>query len=348
MFIEKAIAIHSDRYDYSLVNYVNNKTKVKIICFEHGEFEQRPNDHLSGYGCPKCSGKNKLDNTTFIEKAIAIHGDKYDYSLVNYINNKTKVKIICKKHGEFEQRPYNHLNLKQSCPKCSKSLNNFEFFNKLKNKFSNTYIPLEEYVSYKEKIKFNCLKHGEFEQTPENLFKGYICKYCKNKLNNTTFIEKAITIHGDKYDYSLVNYTNRTTKVKIICQIHGEFNQRPSDHLNGCGCPICRESKGEKKIRKYLIKNGINFIPQFRFENCKNKLTLPFDFYLPEFNLCIEYNGIQHYKPVNNFGGSERFLNQIKNDNIKKKYCDNNNIKLLIIKYNDNILEVLINNINIC
>jgi hypothetical protein len=87
---------------------------------------------------------------------------------------------------------------------------------------------------------------------------------------------------------------------------------------------------------------------KFKIENCKNKLTLPFDFYLPEFNLCIEYNGIQHYKPVNNFGGSERFLNQIKNDNIKKKYCDNNNIKLLIIKYNDNILEVLINNINIC
>ena len=182
-FIEKAKTIHGDIYDYSLVEYKNNHTKVKIICPEHGIFEQSPYTHSRGQGCSTCGGKKKLTTEQFIEKAKTIHGDIYDYSLVEYKNNHTKVKIICPIHDIFEQIPTNHL-------------------------------------------------------------KGKGCSKCKGgiKLTIKKFIEKAKVVHGDKYDYSLVEYKNAKTKVRIICPIHGVFEQIPSSHLNGNGCYKCRQS----------------------------------------------------------------------------------------------------------
>ncbi|MEE3416938.1 MAG: hypothetical protein VZR53_16420, partial [Prevotella sp.] len=123
IFIEKAREIHADKYDYSKVNYVNNSMKVTIICPEHGEFEQTPANHLCGKGCLLCGRKqtiNKRSSNTenFIIKAKEIHGDKYDYSKVNYVNNSTKVTIICPEHGEFEQTPASHLR-GSGCPKCA-------------------------------------------------------------------------------------------------------------------------------------------------------------------------------------------------------------------------------------
>ena len=183
-FIDKAIQIHGDKYNYSKVEYINAKTKVQIICKEHGEFLQTPNKHLMGQGCSKC-GKETISNrfrtstNDFINKSMQIHGDKYNYSKVQYINAKTKVIIICKKHGEFLQSPNNHLY-------------------------------------------------------------GYGCINCRNensgnsqRLTNNDFINKAKQIHGDKYDYSKVQYINSHLNVKIICNIHGEFNQKPNNHLNG-------------------------------------------------------------------------------------------------------------------
>jgi len=113
-FIEKSINIHGNKYDYSLVEYVGSKMKVKIICRIHGVFEQIPTHHLNGVGC---SGNKKYTTEEFIKKATKIHNNRYDYSLVDYINTNTKVKIICKKHGIFEQTPKKHLK-GQECPKC--------------------------------------------------------------------------------------------------------------------------------------------------------------------------------------------------------------------------------------
>jgi hypothetical protein len=126
-FIQAAREKYGDRYDYSKVDYKNNKTKVCIICKEHGEFWQRPNDHLSGYGCPRCSGHGSLEHgrrTTeeFVEDARKVHGDKYDYSKVEYNGVFENVLIICREHGEFWQRPNNHLN-GSLCPKCAKVVN---------------------------------------------------------------------------------------------------------------------------------------------------------------------------------------------------------------------------------
>ena len=149
----------------------------------------------------------------------------------------------------------------------------------------------------------------------------------------------------DKYDYSLVDYTDSKTKVKIICPKHGVFEQIPSGHLNGRGCSKCKESKGEKIIRAYLMGNNIKFISQKRFKDCRDKYPLPFDFYLPDYNTCIEFNGRQHYVPVELFGGQNQLNKQKKNDRIKMMYCDKNKIALIIIKHNENVGEKLINEI---
>ena len=118
MFIKQAIKKHGKKYDYSQVQYKNGRTKVKIICPNHGGFYQRPENHARGQGCTKCSGVFKKTTESFIEKARSIHGNRFDYSLVAYVNAKTKITIICPKHGSFEQTPDSHYS-RIGCKSCS-------------------------------------------------------------------------------------------------------------------------------------------------------------------------------------------------------------------------------------
>lgn len=136
-FISKAREVHGDKYDYSKVEYKGNKNKVCIICPEHGEFWQLPSSHLKGAGCPNCSGNKKYTTKEFIEKARKIHGDKYDYSKVEYVNSETKVCIICPEHGEFWQKPARHL-MGQGCPNCwhIKKEYKFNLLQEFKNEFA--------------------------------------------------------------------------------------------------------------------------------------------------------------------------------------------------------------------
>ena len=210
-FINKAIQIHGDKYTYSKVNYIGAEEKVCIICPKHGEFWQTPSGHLSGYGCPKCyderRGANLRDDlTTFISKAKQIHGDKYDYSKVKYINSRTEICIICPEHGEFWQTPNKHLHTKYGCPLCRKEI-------QIKNKEKKQYI-LKNKKQNNEKQKYN------------NKF-----------LTQEAFIKDSILAHGHKYDYSKVEYVNNHTKVCIICPEHGEFWQTPANHKKGHDCP---------------------------------------------------------------------------------------------------------------
>ncbi len=281
LFLEKSKKIHNEKYDYSLVQYINAHTKVKIICKIHGIFEQKPDAHIRNHGCKLCNGGTKYNNKDFIEKAKLIHDDKYDYSLVEYNNNTTSVKIICKKHKFlFEQKPQNHMN-GCGCPKCGLEL-----------------------------LKFKKIDTKE------------------------SFIKKSIKLHSYKYDYSDVVYRNSKTKVKINCLEHGSYEQIPNSHLSGAGCPFCKESKGETKIRVFLEKHLIEFKPQMRFENCKLERPLPFDFYLPQYNLCIEYDGIHHFKSVEKFGGKIGFKLRKETDLIKSEYCSKKeNPNLIRISY---------------
>jgi hypothetical protein len=170
-----------------------------------------------------------------------------------------------------------------------------------------------------------------------------ICKKCygNEKLTQSRAIENFKSFHGNKYDYSKVEYKNAHSKITIVCPEHGEFKQTPNNHKNGNGCPACCESTGEVQIRTFLENKCVKYMSQHKFLDCKNILSLPFDFYLPEYNLCIEYNGMQHYKPIEYFGGNIGFKKRKINDKIKVKYCKDHNISLLIIKYNENVNKKL-------
>jgi very-short-patch-repair endonuclease len=155
------------------------------------------------------------------------------------------------------------------------------------------------------------------------------------------FIGKSKLKHDNKYDYSLVEYKNLRSKVKIICPVHGVFEQKADAHKDGNGCFRCNDSKGEKEIALILEEMKIKYYREFSFKECSYKDILYFDFYLPELNILIEYDGEQHYKPIKYLGGEERYLEQKKKDEIKNNFCFKNNITLLRIKYNEDIREKL-------
>lgn len=292
-FIEQAKAIHGDKYDYSKTEYQGCKKKVCIICKEHGEFQQTPDNHInSKQGCPKCANNVILTTQEFIEKARKIHGDKYDYSKVNYVNNHTNITIICSIHGEFDQLPLNHLK-GEGCYECGR-------------------------------VRTGDSKRVSVEES----------------------IRKAKIIHGDFYDYSKVTYNKVADKVTIICPIHGKFEQTMNNHLRGQGCPKCSQSKGERTITNWLISNDIKFISQHKINidiNINPSGNAFIDFYLPNHNIFIEYNGEQHYIAKERFGGELEFQKQQKRDEYVRNYCKEHNIKLIEIKYNENINNKLNN-----
>ena len=293
----------------------------------------------------------KKTTEEFIKEAKEIHGDRYDYSNSVYVNAITPLEIICSEHGSFFQKPNKHVSSKQNCPNCchnkQKTLNEFISEANSKHDSKYTYECIIEYKGIGHIGIITCPLHGNFEQNLGNhLHNGAGCPDCaKNKKKTTeSFIQKAKQIHGDRYDYSKVNYTKKGEYVTIICKVHGEFQQTPNNHYNSIiGCNKCKlestESKPVSDITKLL--SGFNFEKEKRFDDCKNKNTLPFDFYIDELNLLIEYDGVQHYKAIEFWGGMEGLELCQNNDAIKTQYCLDNGIKLLRIKYDEDHLSVL-------
>lgn len=197
-FIEKATIIHNGRYDYSKTDYKGTKIKVCIICPDHGEFWQTPKEHLKGHGCPKCKFEKASDtnrakySSEFIPRAREVHGDKYDYSKAEYVNNSTNVCIICPEHGEFWQTPASHLN-GAGCPKCSKVYKptTEEWIEKANEVHNGKYeYSKVEYMNAKTKVCIVCPDHGEFWQIPYAHLKGQGCPSCKmSHLENAIYAE---------------------------------------------------------------------------------------------------------------------------------------------------------------
>jgi len=359
-FIEKSIKIHDTKYDYSKVDYINTKTKVIIICPEHGEFTQSPDKHLIGQGCQRCSNHSVFDTPSFIEDSIKIHGDKYDYSKVNYIKSNLKVKIICSVHGVFEQRPGNHLN-GQGCGVCgiintglNQRGNTEQFIIESKKIHGDHYdYSKVDYVKNNLKVKIICPTHGEFEQIPNGHLEGQGCTECGYekvsrdlKLPYETFLIRSKLIHGMTYEYDKKTYTSYTEKMRIICKKHGEFLQTPHSHISmSTGCPKCDSSHGERLIRDLLTRKHILFEEQKTFEWLMDKSKLRCDFYLPKYNTVIEYNGIQHYEMIEYFGGESGFKRGQKRDTIKRKLLKENNVKLIEVRYDEKDVENFILNL---
>lgn len=256
-FIKEAQEIHGDKYDYSLVVYVDIHTKVKILCKIHGLFEQLPNNHLKS-NCPGCSKKKKKTTDSFIEECKLVHGDEYDYHKVEYKNLKTKVTIICNTcNTEFKQTPNNHLCNKQGCPKCSGkyTMTTEEFIEKAKSVHGDKYDYTPTiFINCSTKIEIICKIHKNIFVIPSVHLSGSDCFQCTGTPKKTTeeFIIDAKLIHGDKYDYSKVVYNKTCEPVIIICKKHGEYYTTPNKHLSGGDCSKCITTSYSKKQIEWL------------------------------------------------------------------------------------------------
>lgn len=332
-FIRKAQTIFGDKYDYSKVDYKGNKTKVCIICPEHGEWWMTPNNHLRNHRCPGCFGTPKHTNEQFIKIARKVHGNKYDYSKVDYSGNKRKVCIICPEHGEFWQGAATHLR-GNGCSKCSgtEPITKERFVRRAtdihKNKYDYSNVI---YVNGRTKVCISCPHHGDFWQSPNYHLRGGNCPKCVGGVRLTTqeFVEKAAAVHEDRYDYSDVEYKNTSTKVCIICPEHGKYWQTPNNHLFGAGCPTCPQSKLEGQIRLFLIKNRIEFQQEKGFSWLVFNRKMFLDFFLPQYGVAIECQGRQHFIPSNLYGGEAYFQLTIERDKAKRELCLAHGINIL-------------------
>lgn len=362
--------LYGNKYNCDKVEYVNNKTKVILICNEHGEFSARPNDILAGHCCSKCGDKRckemvknrtkTLDN--FIKQASEIHKNKYDYSKVVYKNNRSEVIIICPEHGEFKQAPSSHTDHKYGCSKCSATNRGFlsrttqdEFIERAKNVHGDKFDYSKTiYNLSNTKLIITCKKHGDFEQTPSNhlIFDCYKCgvENAHNICRKTTeeYINESKNIHGDTYDYSQTTYTGAYDNTNIICKIHGIFSNIARYHTQGFGCSRCTVWKNEKESIEIIEKLTNKKFIKKRHEFLKSEkgANLELDGYNEELKLAIEYNGKQHYEIVEHFhlNGMVDLLRQIKNDTIKQVGCTKNNIYLITIPYYVTDKEMYIKN----
>lgn len=340
-FIEEAKNIHGDKYDYSLTKYIGSASKLEIICPKHGIFEQTPANHLWGKGCRKCAYENRIKPfDEFVKDVNIIHKNKYTYCRSSYENRnskKSKIKITCPDHGIFEQTSDSHSRGK-GCSQCAGNAKKSTdlFIQESKKIFGDKYIYLKtKYKNNVRKVIITCKDHGDFKINPlQHIQQKNGCRECARIERFNKFLRISNDVHENFYDYSMVEYKTKKDKVSIICPNHGSFEQEAQSHQGGAGCSKCKQSSGEKKIEKYLNSIGAEFETEYSFKECKNILPLPFDFYLG--NLLIEYQGEQHYKAIEIFGGEEQLKQQQKNDQIKRDFCKKNGFKLLEIKYDDN------------
>ena len=358
-FIKSVTKVHGNKYDYSNSEYINSQTKISIVCPEHGTFKMKPNSHFNGQGCPRCGQikRNKslvLEYGKFLKRAIKIHAHEYIYDEESYTNYTTKIRIFCSTHGWFEQTPHSHISMKTGCPICGqikKAESCRKNWEEVLELFKTTHGDKYDYtkVDYEDvltKIKITCSKHGVFEQSPRAHYRGNGCPDCgyevsaeQKRISYYEFLKRAKQKHGNFYDYSNVDYIEQHTKVEIHCPKHGVFEQSPRAHCRGAGCPKCISSHGENSIRIILKSHEINFKEQKKFDDLVHKSYLKCDFYLPDYNTVIEYNGRQHYKPIKFFGGVKGLEQTQLRDIIKYDFLKENSINLIIVKHDIEDIE---------
>lgn len=316
-FIQLSRNVHGDKYDYSKVEYNKVVDKVCIVCPIHGEFWQSARQHYKGQGCPKCGiesrSEKKSDTVESLkEKFIKKFGDKYDLSLITtYTDSKTKVPLICHEknedgteHGVFYIAP-NYLLLGQGCPVCGnlkkgqdRKLSQEDVEKRIKELFPNYDVSKLEYKGTQTKVTVGCPKHGYFKITPDSLFNGCGCSKCGNeraaiKQTKTTeeFITEAKAKHKDYYSYEKTVYVNHNTPVTITCPVHGDFQQKPFDHLSGCGCRLCRATVSNLEIEIYDFIKSIYHGKIIK--NCRSLIKgRELDIVIPDKKLAIEFDGL--------------------------------------------------------
>lgn len=294
----------------------------------------------------------------FVARARELHGDKYDYSLVNYTGCRKPVIIICPLHGNFSQDAFRHLRT-VGCNKCGMEekirkfrLTTESYIKKATGVHGDKYdYSLVKYHHSLEPVNIICRLsgHGVFSQVASDHLRGHGCPKCsadktgnRLRLTNEEFITRARKLHGDKYDYSKIDYKWQRTKLTIVCPLHGEFQQMALAHLSGHGCKKCSDSFGEREITKIVEGLNLTYTREMTFPDCCYKRPLSFDFFI-EFNndisCVIEFQGDHHYRPIKR--GSSMTDLEAQNtfeiikirDEIKRRWCEEHKTPLLIIPY---------------
>ncbi len=286
----------------------------------------------------------RLTTDEWVARARATHGDRYDYSLVEYVKKSTLVLIICPNHGEFLQKPIEHSSRGHGCWACAtarrgigRRLTTKSWIEQARSVHGSTYdYSKVRYTHSLEKVLIVCHEHGDFWQNPISHTRGgRRCPSCADRSPTTDeWIERARVVHGDRYDYSQLVYTTNDVKVQIICPDHGPFVQRASSHLNGCGCPGCCQSRGEMAVVRVLVELDVPFVREWSHTTCRDKKPLPFDFRLLAHMALIEFDGPQHFEPVRwpgmDAAAAERAFRGVqRRDQIKTDWTKANGFALL-------------------
>lgn len=327
-----------------IAEYVGANTKILHKCKICGhKWCVKPNALLHGSGCPMCYGNIKKTHDEYVKELSRVNPNIE--VIGKYISGKTKILHRCKIDGyEWEVCPSNILSGK-NCLVCSgmKKKTHDEYVAEVEMINPNIEI-VETFINVNTKILHRCKIDGcEWCVTPNAVLSGKGCPRCagNERYGHDGYIKRVAKINSNIEVLGV--YVNAHTPIFHRCKNDGcEWLATPNAILSGSGCPKCNESKGEKAITNWLNKNNISYESQKRFDNCRNKNPLPFDFYLPHYNVCVEYNGIQHYEPIDYFGGQKKFENQILRDNIKREYCKKNNIYLFEIPYYSNLDDELV------
>jgi very-short-patch-repair endonuclease len=281
--IDEANEIHDWKYDYSEFEYKNADHKSTIICPLHIPFQQDIYHHINRkQGCSLCSKRPRITTEYFKIIAKEIHGDRYIYDKVKYVNQCTKVIIGCHKHGDFLQSPVNHTNKARGCAKCNGGvkLSREDVLIKA-NEVHNFRYTYEDFVfvNYHAPSWITCKEHGNFKQHFNNhINSGKGCPECANIINADRqrmpleeFIKRANEVHNNKYDYSKFKYINNQTKSTIICPDHGPFYQQPNNHIGGARCYICSgityRSLEEAIIRANEVHNNLYTYDNYEYVN---------------------------------------------------------------------------------
>jgi hypothetical protein len=348
-FIEQARMTHGNEYDYSNSVYINSNEPITIKHSLCGYiFHQRPIDHINGQGCARCAGNAKITNDEFLERFKDKWGDDFDYSESCFNGSRENILISHKLCGtKFYQTPDLHLRSTYSCTHCALKyrsqklqLTQEEFLSACHQVHKNEY-DLSEFV-YEGKKTYGWITHKicghRFNQCAANHMYGQGCPLCARlriikgvTKTQEEFLKEAIETHGDDYDYTNSVYNKSELKIEIRHKkCNKTFWQSPHGHLKGQGCPYCKCSRMELYASKFLDEHDIKYEQEKRFNDCKDKLPLPFDFFISP-NICIEMDGIQHEKPIEFFGGVKAYEELKRRDQIKTDYCEKNNIILFRI-----------------
>ena len=345
---ERFKLIDSNNNNILWETFQGNDKEMSFKCCKHGIFSSIPHYIIqTGYlFCNKGCSKLAHTNDEFITLSKQRFGNVFNYDYVDYINLETNVKLICNKGHVFYQRPDGHLK-GSGCPICIGRGCDYTidgFLSKVREKHNDKYdLSQIRFDTLQDKIDVICPLHGLFIMRAINFLRGSGCHKCGKEcrvLSQNEFINRLENIFLDRYDFSKTVYNRSCKTVKVICKKHGLFSRKASLLLIGMGCTKCSLPEGEIIIENFFIRNKIRYIHNKTFPGCKIKRLLRFDFYLPDYNCCIEYDGIGHFKPI---FGQKSFKFGLQSDRTKNEFCHKQGIQLIRINRKDFIEPSLIN-----